>query len=67
MNSIDDILGMIATDSVEEGVGGRENESVYINDSYLHNKIGKKYENLPPINFDLELVEKEDGSYAWVE
>ena len=50
MNSIESILGMIATEAIE-GVEVKPEIIDY----------------LPPIKFNLELIELPDGKYEWVE
>ncbi|MDD5133409.1 MAG: hypothetical protein PHD81_01170 [Candidatus Nanoarchaeia archaeon] len=70
MWSIDALLNSIATDAVEEGsrdhfydeASNRE----FIPENPERYKTDKK-SNLPPINFDLELIRGSDGHLYWVE
>lgn len=61
MISMDSLLGMIWT----EGVIGEVEDScgVPLGPAEHSRKIPK----LPPIRYDLELIELPDGSYEWVE
>ncbi len=54
MISIDSLLDMIATEAIT-GPEGQEYS------------IERRESNLPPINYPLQLIEKADGSYEWVE
>jgi hypothetical protein len=70
MNSVEDLLGMIATESVE----GTESEHYFTEDrnSEVY-PIEKRYNqhkegtNIPPIKFNFEIIRGPDGSYKELE
>ncbi|MBS3100166.1 hypothetical protein J4463_03040 [Candidatus Pacearchaeota archaeon] len=55
MNSLSDILGMIATEAAEA----------------IEERAGIRYYKtdrpITPIHFGLEIIEEENGTYTWVE
>lgn len=51
---MESILGMIATEALEEGSEYRTNDD-------------KKKDNLPLIDYRLELIQRKDGTYEWIE
>jgi hypothetical protein len=75
MASIEALLGMVATEAVE----GRSTDHYfdetkdpdYGKPNYIrerpYNAVPQNSPKLPPIRFDLELVEMPDGSLKWVD
>ena len=60
---MDTLLDMAYTEGIGgEGITDREGKPVI-----PETLGGGKYSHLPSIQFDLELIEKPDGSYVWVE
>ncbi|MFA5174444.1 MAG: hypothetical protein WC438_04660 [Candidatus Pacearchaeota archaeon] len=57
MISLRALLGMVETEAVEAIHESRANDSSY----------KPKPDNLPPINYRLELIQKPNESYEWVE
>ncbi len=55
MISLKVLLDIVSTESLEQ------------NRPYLEDNRGKRNTDLPPIRYDLELIESEDGSLYWVE
>ena len=62
MNSIDEILGMIATEGIEHG--GMSEEQLRA-EGYPIPKSLSYEEDLPPMRYNLGLVRKEDGTLYW--
>ena len=61
MNNMETVLNMIATDALEEG--SRDENGEYVPPiRFLEDK-----RDLPTIDYRLELIQNEDGSYEWVE
>ena len=58
MNSIDSLLNMILTETIEEGASG--DESARASNS-------KPADKLPPIQYTTELIKTIDGKYVWVD
>jgi hypothetical protein len=70
MLSIESIMGMIATDAIESGGEGDRykgncHDEILKPASYDTGIRGEV--NLPPIQYDLELIQHPDGTYTWVE
>ena len=69
MNNLKSIVDMVLQDAIESG----EESEMPQGDTYNHGhnpntRVGSKTSrNLPPIKFDLELLERPDGSLYWVE
>ncbi|MDO8516680.1 MAG: hypothetical protein Q7S33_01005 [Nanoarchaeota archaeon] len=67
MNSMNDILGMVATEAIEGtwGDSGIGDEALPIQQSYE----SKSLENsqLPLLKYNLELIRDENGNLRWVE
>ena len=61
MNSIDEILGMIATEGIEHG--GMSEEQLRAEEYSIPKS--PSYEDLSPMHYNLRLVRKKDGTIYW--
>ena len=68
MNSLQELLDMVVTEAVE---GPEVPEDHADGASSIDNNRPEQYPlsetELPPIRFDLELIQERDGTYRWVE